>query len=271
VSGDAIKGPVRRRNHGRGHSYYDADGNKVPGVTTIIGNGTPKQALIEWAGNATAAYAVDHWDELSELPPSQRLKKLQRARYEDRDAAANRGTQVHELAERLVQGEQVDVPEEIAGHVESYVAFLDDFDVQPIAVEFVVVSYRFGWAGTGDLIADLIDADDPERRVRWGLDIKTSRSGIFGEVAWQLVAGYFAGADAMITADGEEQPLPEVERYGAVHVRADGYDLFPLDEDPQRLLRELRYIHEVAKAVERAKDYVGAPIRPPARRKADVA
>ena len=89
VSRDAIKGPIQRRNHGRGHSYLDADGRKVPGVTTIIGQGTPKDALIGWAANTTASYAVDHWDELSELKPSQRLKKLQDARYADRDAAAN--------------------------------------------------------------------------------------------------------------------------------------------------------------------------------------
>jgi hypothetical protein len=263
--GDLIKRPVRRRNHGRGHSYIDADGRKIPGVTTVISNGTPKQSLIEWAGNATAAYAVDHWDELAELPPSQRLKKLQRARYEDRDAAANRGTQVHELAEQLVHGEEVTVPDELAGHVESYIRFLDDWDVEPIHTEFVVVSYRYGWAGTGDLIASLRHPTDPDARVTWGLDIKTSRSGIFGETAWQE-AGYFLGSDAIIDGDGGEHPIPDCERFGAVHVRADGYSLIPLEVGPQQLT-ELRYIAEVAKAAEHAGDYVGAPLDPPARRK----
>ena len=266
---DAIARPIRRRNHGRGHSYYDAEGRKVPGVTTIISNGTPKQSLIEWAGNATAAYAVDHWDELAELPPSQRLKKLQRARYEDRDTAANRGTQVHELAEQLVHGAEVHVPDDLAGHVESYVRFLDEWDVEPIHTEFVIVSYRFGWAGTGDLIASLRHHQDPAQRVIWGLDIKTSRSGIFGEVAWQE-AGYFLGADAIIDADGNEQPMPECDRYGAVHVRADGYSLVPLEVGPEQL-RELRYIAEVAKASERASDYVGAPLDPPPARKESAA
>lgn len=257
----AIKGPVRRRNHGRGHSYYDAEGRKVPGVTTLTKNGTPNDKLVGWAGNITAGYAVDHWDELAELPPSQRLKRLERARFEDRDAAANRGTAVHRLAERLVKGEQVEVPPELAGHVESYVRFLDEWDVEPIEVEFVVVSYRYGWAGTGDLIASLRHPTDPGARMVWGLDIKTSRSGIFGSVAWQL-AGYFLGADVMLREDGSEHPIPAVERIGAIHVRADGYDLFPVEVGPKQL-RELRYIAEVAKAVEDEPEYVGEALRPP--------
>lgn len=262
----ALTPPVRRRNHGRGHSYYDSVGRKVPGVTSLISKGKPNENLVGWAGNATAAYAVDHWDELAELAPSQRLKKLQGARYEDRDAAANRGTQVHEIAERLVHGEKVTVPEAIAGHVESYVRFLDEWDVQPIASEFVIVSYRYGWAGTADLAASLLHPDDPERRVTWGLDIKTNRSGIWGEVACQL-AGYFLGADAMLAEDGTEQPVPEVERYGAVHVRADGYSLVPLEVGEQQL-RELRYMQQVAAANERFSDYVGEPLEPPVRQEA---
>lgn len=252
--------PIKRRNHGRGHSYYDANGVKAPGVTTIINDGVPKPALVGWAANITAAYAVDHWDELSEMKPSERLKLLQGARYADRDAAANRGTQVHGLAEKLVRGEEVAVPPELVGHVESYVRFLDEWDVQPVAVEFVVVSYQYGWAGTGDLIASIRHPENKGERLLAGLDIKTSRSGIFGEVAWQL-AGYFKGADAMIV-DGEDKPIPECDLYGAVHVRADGYDLFPLEVGEQQL-RELRYIQQVAAAMANASEYVGEPLRPP--------
>lgn len=263
-----IARPIRRRNHGRGHSYVDARGVKIAGVTRILDEGKPNQGLIKWAAESTAAYAVDRWDELSELKPSERLKRLMGARFEDRDAAANRGTQVHKLAERLVAGQEVTVPDELAGHVESYVRFLDEWDVQPVEVEFVVVSYRYGWAGTGDLIADLVDPEDPAARVRWGLDIKTGRSGIFGETAWQL-AGYLLGADAIVDPDGTERPIPEVDRYGAVHVRADGYDLFPLEVGPEQL-RELRYIQQVAKAVERSFEYVGEPLRPPVRQEEGV-
>jgi hypothetical protein len=58
-----------------------------------------------------------------------------------------------------------------------------------------------------------------------------------------------------------------VDRHGAVHVRADGYDLFPLEVGDEQL-RELRYVQQVAQAVERAKEYVGEPLTPPARQEA---
>src|SRR5690606_11663532 len=121
--------------------YMDTDtGVRVPGVTSYLDKGVPKPALVNWAGNATAEYAVDHWDELAELGPSVRLKTLQGSRYAAKDAAANKGTRVHALAEKLVKGETVAVPDELAGHVQSYVQFLDDYDVAPVLVEKTVHS-----------------------------------------------------------------------------------------------------------------------------------
>ena len=41
-----LKGPFIRRNYGRGHGYKDANGVKVPRVTTILSKGLPKPALV---------------------------------------------------------------------------------------------------------------------------------------------------------------------------------------------------------------------------------
>jgi hypothetical protein len=261
----AFQPPVRRVDRGRGHSYVDANGRKVPGVTTIIGDGIPKPALINWAANETAAAAVDRWDQLADMPPSVRYKTLQDARWATKDKAANRGTQVHLLADRLIHGHEVDVPDELAGYVNSYVRFLDEFDVRPIITEAVVVSHKHGYAGTLDLIGELVDRDDPEpdpalkRRETWLLDIKTSRSGIFGETALQL-AGY-RYADCWVD-DGIERPVPQVTRTGAVHVRADGYDLVPVEAGPAQH-RDLLYAQQVARFVAESRALVGPPIVPP--------
>ncbi len=248
--------PIRRRNHGKGHSYVDANGAKVPGVTTILSGGVPKPALIGWAANTTADYAIDHWDRLAELPPTARLKELSRARFADRDAAAKRGTEVHGLAEQLVSGHEIEVPEQLAGHVEAYVDFLDRYRVEPVLTEFVVVSHSYGWAGTGDLIADF-----PTLGQRLLCDIKTSRSGVFGETAWQLAA--YRYADAYVDDQGEEQPMIEVDGCAVIHVRADGFDLYPMQAGPEQL-REFRYIREVSRACDRSRDYVGEALLPPA-------
>lgn len=257
---------IRRVNRGRNHSYVDDDGARVPGVTTILGNGVPKPALINWAANATAEYAVDHWDELAALAPSARLKKLTSARYADRDTAANRGTAVHKLAERLVHGEAVTVPDEIAGHVASYVRFLDEFAVEPILVERTVWSPTHGYCGTLDLVASLLDSDDPQpdpalrARRTWLLDIKTSRSGIFGETALQLAA--YRYAEVYVDDDEVEQDMPEVECVGAVHVRADGYDLIPVEAGPDQH-RAFLYAQQVGQFVANSRELVGEPVVSP--------
>ena len=252
---------IRRVDKGRTHWYEDTEtGQRVPGVTTHLSNGVPKAALVNWAANTTAEYAVDNWDRLSDLAPSARLKELQAARYASRDAAANRGTKVHRLAERLVAGEAVPVPDEIAGHVESYVRFLDEWDVQPVLVETTVYSPTHNYCGTLDLIADLVDPDDPGSRVRWLLDIKTSRSGVYGETALQLAA--YRYAETYVGDDGDLYDMPEVDMVGAVHVRADGYDLIPVEAGPTQH-RQYLYVAQVADFVAHSGDLVGEPIQPP--------
>jgi hypothetical protein len=244
--------PVRRRDRGRTHWYEDANGTRVPGVTTILSNGLPKPALINWAGNVTAEYAVDHWDELAGKSPSVKLAELKKARYADRDAAANRGTQVHGLAEQLIRGVEVPVPEELAGHVEAYVRFLDEWNPTPLLVEAVVVSHKHGYAGTLDLVAEV------GGRV-WLLDVKTGRSGVFGEVAAQL-AGY-RYADVYVDGSGVEVPMPVVDRCGVIHVRSDGYSLLPVDAGPAQF-RYLLYAQQVAEFCDVNRSFIGEALVP---------
>lgn len=253
--------PVRRVDRGRNHWYVDADGAKVPGVTTILSNGVPKPALINWAGNTTAEYALDNWDELAGLKPAQRLERLKKCRFEDRDAAARRGTEVHRLAERVVAGEDIGAicPDPIRGHLEAYIRFLDDFDPQPVLIETTVVSHDYGWAGTLDLIADFPTLAGGQGR-RLLCDIKTARSGVFGETGWQM-AGYRYG-DHYVDDNGDEQPMLEVDGCAVIHVRADGCDLVPVTAGLAEL-RTLRYIAQVAEACETMRDLVGDAILPP--------
>lgn len=259
---------IRKVNRGKGHHYIDTDtGLKIPGVTSILDDGLPKKALINWAANATAEAAVDRWEEFAALAPTARLKALQGARYAVKDAASNKGTAVHRIAERLVHGERVTIPDGLEGHVESYVRFLDEFDVRPILVERTIYSAQHGYCGTFDLIGDLLDPDDPEpdpelrQRHVWLLDIKTNRSGIFGETALQLAA--YRYADVWIDEDkGVEFDMPEVDFTGAVHVRADGYDLVPVEAGPLQH-RQFLYAQQVAGFVANSRDLIGEAVISP--------
>lgn len=254
--------PTRIQKSGKGHQYF-LDGEKVPGVTTIIDRGIPKNGLIGWAGRVPAEFVMNaltvdadgsiRADELvrqlrawnATREPWQQVKLssdplprlglaeiLAAIRYKDSDEAGSRGTEVHRYAEQLARGETVHPPEAIRDHVATYVEFLNKWQPRNALLERVVINRRWRYMGKLDMIAEFPDAvwgPGPweGRPVGVGLvDVKTSRSGIFAETALQL-AGY-RFAETMIEGDGEIV-MPRVDWVGAVHVRADGYDVVPFD------------------------------------------
>jgi hypothetical protein len=254
-------GLTRRINHGRGHRY-ELEGRDVDGVTTVIGAGVPKPALIGWAARTTAGYALDHWDELAALGIAERLRRLERAQYETSHAAAARGTEIHRLAAKLAAGDEVDVDETTRGHVDAYLRFADDWNLADELVEAVVISRRWSYMGSLDLVATIAGE-------RWLLDLKTSASGIWPETALQLAA--YANAETYI--DGEtEQPMPTFDRAGAVWLRADGYDLVPVDKAlDAETFRTFLYAQQVAHFAKTDRAvYIGDALRPPAGRRLEV-
>ena len=224
--------PIRRITRGKNHHYEDADGRRVPGVTTILGAGLPKPQLINWAASATAQGAIDNWDSLSELPPAARLKALEGIRYEITNRAKGKGTQVHLYAEAIVQGIAVTgIPDELRPYIDNYVRFIDAWQLDPALVEVVVVNYTHGYAGTLDLIADLTGPTG--ERERWLLDLKTGEKGIYAETALQLAA--YRYAELYLDADGDEQPMPTVDATGAIHITADDAQLIPTVSEREQL------------------------------------
>lgn len=244
---------ARRINHGRGHSY-ELELERVPGITTALNGGYPKPALIEWAGKATAKFTLDHWDELAELPPSERLDRMLRARFEARDTAAVRGTAVHSIAQRLAAGEELDVPEELLGHVDAYLKFVHDWKPEELYVERPVFSAQWKYAGTPDLFARLVDGR------LWLLDWKTSEKGIFLDHVLQLAAARYA--DFLLDENDQVVPVPQVDAAGCVNLRADGYDLVPVEANA-KAHRVFLYVLQVARYAESLReDWIGDALPP---------
>lgn len=265
---------IVRINTAKGHYYVDQEtGERVPGVTTILDSGLPKKALINWAATATAEYAVDHWDELAELGPSARLKKLNGGRYAAKDEAANRGTQVHKMGERLMAGESVVVPDPIRAYVDSYVRFLDEFQLRVRHIEALVYSETHRYVGTFDIFGDIALPDMPEYdhlpRDSDGfvcdclIDAKTNRSGIFGETALQL-AGYRFAEFMQPDPDDPDTAfeMPPVAWTGAVWIRPDGYSLIPVTAGEEQH-RAFLYAQQVGIFDQGARDLIGDRIEPP--------
>jgi hypothetical protein len=230
----------RRIRAGSGHRYVDDDGEPVDGVTSVL----PKPDLAGWAARRVAAYALDHWAELLDKTPSERDTLLRGAPWAERDAAAGRGTEIHAAAAKLIHGEQVEVDDALVGHVDACLAFLDAYDVREIAVEAMVANTKWRYAGTLDLLAQLgAFLDDGEHDVTL-IDWKTGASGIYPETALQLAA--YAHADLIVDPDGVEIPMPPIARGLAVWLRADGYDVYPLDIG-ESTFRSFLYAQQVAR------------------------
>lgn len=275
---------TRRQNHGRGHSYY-LDGEKAVGVTTVL-NALPKPALVPWAAGAVGEFvaeAIDHvdghyladrlvtelgaaardlnkaWpDKFSRTKAAEVMKALP---YRERDAAANKGTRVHDLAERLAAGDEVEVPDELVGHVDSYLRFRDEWEPYDEVTEFVVINrgVRPAYMGTADLECRFRAAPELGRCL---VDIKTNRSGPFGEVALQLAA--YRYAESRLTPDGDEEEMPEFDNCLVLWVRADGYDLVPFTAGP-REFRDFQYVAQVYEFTQRDRSLRGDALLPPVR------
>lgn len=259
--------PTRIQKAGSGHSYY-LDGEWCPGVTTVLSNGIPKGGLIGWASKIPADVVANAltvakdsqgntrivaddliaelrewqsgrkgkdvvpWGDHTPLPRAAVADAIASLRFRDLDKASNRGTEVHKIAEKIARGEEVEIPEEIAGHVASYCKFLDEWQPRDALLERVIINRQWRYMGKLDMIATVDNlpswlAERLGKTTGVGLfDIKTSRSGIFAEVALQLEA--YRRGETMLEGAGEV-PMPAVDFVAAIHVRADGYDVYSFD------------------------------------------
>lgn len=250
-----------RRKYGNGHSYTLDSVPKIKGVTTMMKGlgGPPEKYFCDY----TAGHAVNNWERLSQMPVADRLAEIAGATKARFTAAAVRGTEVHRLAEALSKGETVTVPDHLRGHVESCVAFLDDYDVEITATETALFSRKHKYAGSADLWGT---ARKPGRKTRVPIlgDWKTNASGPWGSVAFQF-AGY-RYADIMLSGDGgrdsEELAVPEVEECWCIWLRADGYDVYEMHVTPE-VHRQLLYIDQCRLADEQCREYKGDALPKP--------
>lgn len=207
--------PRGLRYEDAGHRYY-LDGVKTTSVTTILSGGIPKPMLVGWAARVAAEYAIAN--------PGASLEEIKDAPNRERDKAGIRGTAVHDLAEKIIHGTPVEVPEELYPYVDGYVRFLDRFNVNPVLTERTVAHRGLGYAGRFDAIVELPDlhGSDPVM-----VDLKTS-NGVYRETKAQCAA--YSLADFYVEDDAPENEilLPEVQATYVAHVTPDGTFLHPL-------------------------------------------
>ena len=225
---------------------YKLDGEWVPGVTTILGV-LDKPAIPKWAASQVAEYVADNPDGIEALrglgrdPMVQALKGIP---WERRDSAGKRGNVLHEYAEALLKGDEIDVTEEHVPVMESALRFIEDWHIKPLLIEFPCASREHRWAGTGDLVATYRRPDTGEE----GTAIFDWKSGknIYPEFAWQLNAYAFA---EFAGVDNNERAIPECGAAFGVQIRSDDYDVAPLAFGPHIYdeFLTIRHTYDVAK------------------------
>jgi hypothetical protein len=242
---------------------YKLDGKWCPGVTTLIKGGLPNSALMYWSARCVAEYVADNRPVIGGMYSMGRapmVAALKEIPWQRRDDAGVRGTDVHDLAEKLVRGEEVEVPEHLSGHVDSCVRFLDEWKPTALVAERPLANRTDWWAGKPDMFATLPDG----RTVLF--DYKTSASGIWPETAFQLAA--YSHAEFYVDEDGAERPIPKADLCAAVWITEDEYQVVPLKADDD-VYSEFLHLKAVADAAKRAKGskttlgYVGLPLPVP--------
>lgn len=169
--------------------YYFNENNheyKLASVTNIL-NIMSSRALIGWAAKESCKIALDD--------PTLNEKEVLSKFYSISGDAAKRGTGVHNIFQKLIQGVDEDYPEIYKPYVEPIKEFIKEYKPKHIDGERIVKSLKHGYAGTCD---EIIETNNKV----WLLDLKTTKSGVVYDThKLQLEAYRMALAEENIKID----------------------------------------------------------------------
>lgn len=256
------KGPIPAR---QANGYY-ADhilGDRLRSVTTILGGGVPKPALMFWAAITCTDAAIEALPQLvaASRNPEQLAEMrdwIKRAHTRKKDERAEVGSLVHGVIESRTLGTPLpasirvgdtewatDGPE-LAPFLEQLLRFEKEWRPEFTASEMVVANGDHGWAGTLDFmlradgrIGDSLRAagyvvepgvdlmGDTKTGGEWGrLTSQGHVHGVYPEAGLQMSA-YRKGQVCWLP-NGERAPMPATAEVGVVlHLRPEGYRLYP--------------------------------------------
>ena len=142
--------------------YKLKSGEKIPGVTTVIGG------QLSWNKNALMYWAWQQGKDGKDF-------------RETKDAAADLGTRVHALIEREMRGERVtDIPADCESSLLAFYEWRDAFKFEATGSEVALISEKYRYGGTCDYPGRVSG-----RRVIG--DLKTSK-GVYADHRIQLAA-----------------------------------------------------------------------------------
>jgi hypothetical protein len=285
-----LVGEARIPQRAQGFYTDKVTGDKLRSVTTILNQGSPKEALIHWAGNLVADTALEYLPALVRASRTPERRKeaydwLRRAHTRKKDERADIGSAVHALIEAHVLGEPV--PAELAGdpemvpYIRNFERFVAEWQITFTASEMVVANYDERYAGTLDyrltspLLAHVLDAPaDAEfmgdTKTGGELDERTYEGdvkGVYPTAGVQMAA--YRKAPYGWLRDGTRVKMPLAHEVGVVlHLRPEGYRLYPA-RCGDEVFEAFKAIRQVAEFMTGpSKSIIGAALSPKTSRKA---
>jgi PD-(D/E)XK nuclease superfamily len=219
--------PVAGVHRTKTHLYYFNGNGPWPGVTTIT-KVLDAPALTNWKMGEVARSAIELAERLIEDREAGKTEAAVKYLTTLSTTAMDRGSRIHAAIEQVLLRQPVEVDPRDEAAIAGARTWLNEQATQhglrPIEVEAYLIHETLGYGGTLDLIAE-IDGEV------WLLDWKTGKS-----VAWpsgevyedhRLQLAAYANAEFIARpGDPERHPLPEVTRYGIVHVTDGGTRLY---------------------------------------------
>jgi hypothetical protein len=257
-------------------------------ATTLIKDACGVSRGIEYHGKqAVAGAAFDNYKKLGRYVEDNdrddAIEWLLKQQWEGLQSAANRGTEIHTVAENLHLGKVVEYDEFLEPWIVQYRRFLEEFEPEFLLAEAPVYNFTYAYAGTLDGIAVI----EGKRVV---VDIKTTAHGPnakdkrgrpkarppFSEVPLQLTlyrnaerVGLLAERKEIqwrryyvLDEEAHTEPMPEVDGGVCVVVSPEDYLVVPVDTS-ERIWKVCRHVIQVARyQTELSKVVFGPPLTP---------
>ncbi len=201
---------------------HPVSGETVPSVTTIL-KVIAKPNVTAWAAKKAAEFAVLHMDELDGYSAAEKVEKIRHAHEESSQGARDLGTEIHATIDSWQKGEAAEDPEGAGPYLNRFIDWVLDEQPKFIYNECTLWSRKHSYAGTADAIAEIGGSV-------YLLDFKTGK-GVYAEAGLQVSA--LAGADFIITPEGEEKEIPALDFVAAIHIRPRSCRLIPVSRQEE--------------------------------------
>jgi hypothetical protein len=206
------------------HLYYFNGAGPWPGVTTVT-DVLDKPALTKWKVEQVALTRSRTPSAWSTTATADGARPRSRTSRPATPRRATAGSRIHATIEHVLRGARTSPstratspPSPASGRGST------SSKVRPVEVEAFLINETLGYGGTLDLVAEIAGET-------WLLDWKTSKSvawpsgAVYDEMRLQLAA--YAHAEFIAKpADPVRYPMPEIARFGIVHVTDGGTRLY---------------------------------------------